>query len=172
MANLIQRLRIPMLIAVLVIAAVVAWQFNARPKALKVAVVEVDRGEVLATVANTRAGTVDACRRAGMSPALGGQIAHLPVREGDAVAKGQVMLELWNEDVRAELERSRRDVIASKSRADEVCVRADVARAEANRLTRLNERGLAAEEETARAVGDANARKAACNAARDHGGCE
>ena len=38
------------------------------------------RGTVEKTVANTRAGTVKACRRAKLSPSAGGQIANLPVR--------------------------------------------------------------------------------------------
>jgi len=164
---MIQRFRAPLLIAVVVVVIGVVWLWATRTQPVQVMVVAVERGDVLSTVSNTRAGTVDACRRAGMSPSLGGQIARLPVREGDAVTAGQIMLELWNDDVRAELEAARREAVASRSRKDEVCVRADVARAEAQRLTSLLAKGLAAEEETARAVGEASARKAGCKAARD-----
>ena len=162
-----KKLRIPLLVLLVIAAIVVAWRYSGRTKPIRIAVVEVERGDVLLTVSNTRAGTVDACRRAGMSPALGGQIAKLPVRKGDAVTTGQVMLELWNDDLCAELEFARRDVVASRGRMDEVCVRADVARDEAKRLASLLAKGLAAEEETARAVGEASARKAACAAAGD-----
>ena len=147
--------------------AIMAWQLVGRSQPLRVGVVPVERGEVMSTVSNTRAGTVDACRRAGMSPSLGGQIAELPVREGDTVKTGQIMLELWNDDLRAELELTRRDVVASRGRMEEVCVRANVARDEAQRLTSLLARGLAAEEETNRAVGESQARQAGCAAARD-----
>jgi HlyD family secretion protein len=143
------------------------WQLVGRSQPVRVGVVPVERGEVMSTVSNTRAGTVDACRRAGMSPSLGGQIAELPVREGDTVKTGQIMLELWNDDLRAELELTRRDVVASRGRMEEVCVRANVARDEAQRLTSLLARGLAAEEETNRAVGESQARQAGCAAARD-----
>jgi HlyD family secretion protein len=159
--------RFPILVIVVLVVAAGVWKFSGRVKPVRVAVVEVERGDVLSTVSNTRAGTVDACRRAGMSPALGGQIARLPVRKGDSVTAGQVMLELWNDDLRAELEFARRDVVASRGRMDEVCVRADVARDEAKRLASLLAKGLAAEEETARAVGEASARKAGCAAAGD-----
>jgi len=162
-----KNVRILLLIVAVIVAIVVAWQFSGRVQPVRVTVVEVVRGDVLLTVSNTRAGTVDACRRAGMSPALGGQIARLPVRKGDSVTTGQVMLELWNDDLRAELEFARRDVVASRGRMEEVCVRADVARDEAKRLASLLAKGLAAEEETARAVGEASARKAGCAAARD-----
>jgi HlyD family secretion protein len=155
------------LIAVAAAGAAGAWILTGRTKPVRVAVVPVERGEVLSTVSNTRAGTVDACRRAGMSPALGGQIAKLPVRKGDSVKSGQVMLELWNADLRAEVEFARRDAVATRGRKDEVCVRADVAAHEAQRLTSLLEKGLAAEEETDRAVGEAKAQKAACDAAAD-----
>ncbi len=155
------------LLAVALAAAAGGYAFYTRSRPVPVAVVEVGYGDVLSTVSNTRAGTVDACRRAGMSPALGGQIAKLPVREGDAVEAGQVMLELWNEDLRAELLLAERDAVASRARREEVCARADVAQQEARRLSSLLERKLASEEETARAVGEAKAQKAACGAARD-----
>jgi HlyD family secretion protein len=155
------------LIAVAAAGAAGAWVLTGRTKPVRVAVVTVERGEVLSTVSNTRAGTVDACRRAGMSPALGGQIAKLPVRKGDSVKSGQVMLELWNADLRAEVEFARRDAVATRGRKEEVCVRADVAAHEAQRLISLLEKGLAAEEETDRAVGEAKAQKVACEAAAD-----
>jgi len=155
------------LLAVAVVAAVAGYAYWTRSKPVRVSVVEVDYGDVQSTVSNTRAGTVDACRRAGMSPSLGGQIAKLPVHKGDAVETGQIMLELWNADLRAELELAKREVIASRGRKDEICTRADVAQQEALRLSSLLDKGLAAEEETQRAVGEAKAQKAGCKAARD-----
>lgn len=138
-----------------------------QPELLEVSVVTAERGDVAATVANTRAGTVEACRRSGLSPAMGGQLAKLAIQEGDEVSTGQILLELWNADRKAELLLARRDAIASQGRADEICVRADIADREAKRMTRLRDRGLAAEEETERAVGDAQAQAAACEAAGD-----
>jgi len=40
-----------------------------------------ERGRVEATVANTRAGTVEAYHRARMSPSVGGKVAELPVKQ-------------------------------------------------------------------------------------------
>lgn len=152
-------------IAIAGIAAAIAYTMRAEP--LRVVVVAVERGDVAATVANTRAGTVNACRRAGLSPALGGQMASLPVSKGDRVTAGQVLLELWNEDLRAEKVLAERDAIASVARAKESCVIADVAAREAKRLVSLRERGISSEEETDRAVGDAQAKQAGCEATRD-----
>ena len=93
------------LLIVLGIAAGIAllvW-FATRPQPVAVVLATVDQGRVEATVANTRAGTVTACRRAQMAPATGGQIARLPVKEGDRVETDQVLMEMWNQDIRAEL---------------------------------------------------------------------
>lgn len=153
-----------LVLAVLVAGA--AW--IARPKPLKVLVAAVERGPVAATVANTRAGTVDACNRARLAPPLGGQIAHLPVKKGDSVKKGDVLLELWNEDLRAQADLQRRDRVASQARTREACVTADVAAQEARRASRLREQKLVSEEQADKAVGEADAKAAACTAAREN----
>ncbi len=154
------------LVLILLVAAA-AVVFLMRPQPISVSVIAVARGTVVATVSNTRAGTVDACRRAGLSPGVGGQLAKLPAREGDAVQAEQILLELWNDDLQAELLLAQRDAVAAVGRADEACVRADVASREARRLESLLERGLSSEEETDRARGNAKALAAGCKATRD-----
>ena len=142
------------------------WLFG-EGDALEVRVTEVSRGEIRKTVLNTRAGTVDACRRARMSPASAGQIAGLPVTEGDAVSAGQVLLEIWNEDLKSEIELSERNRVAENSRAAESCTRADLAAREAQRLAKLQEDNLVSEEQRERAEAEAEARAASCKAAQD-----
>jgi HlyD family secretion protein len=153
--------------AVIVVGAAAAVWWLTRPTPVAVTLVTAQRGPVLATVANTRAGTVDACRRAGLSPAMGGQIASLPVKDGDSVEQGAVLLELWNDDLKAELELAERDAQASRSRAREACVTADVAKRDSARLMKLHEQRLASEEAADQAVGKAEASAAACAAAQD-----
>jgi len=152
-----------------IILAVLGWGGWSvlRPRPVQVSVVTVTRGDVTSTVSNTRAGTVDACRRSGLSAAIGGNIARLPVHEGDHVAKGQVLLELWNDDLRAELVRAERDAVAARGKAREACVRADVAEREARRMRRLLEQDLSSIEETESATGNAEALRAACEASKD-----
>src|SRR5262249_36362762 len=82
--------------------AVGIWYF-ARPRPVQGALATVERGMVERTIANPRAATVTACRRAKLAPPSGGQIAKLLIREGDRVKQGQVLLELWSEDLRAQL---------------------------------------------------------------------
>ena len=154
-------------IAALVVAVLAAVWFFSRPKPVAVALVTAGRGPVAATISNTRAGTVDACRRAGLSPALGGQIASLPVKDGDRVEAGDLLLELWNADIKAELTLSERDTRAARSRAREACIVADVAKRDAERLTKLRADRLASEEAADQAEGRAQSTAAACTAAED-----
>lgn len=156
------------LLILLLVAGVVAvsvWKFT-RPKPVAVLVKKVEMGRVEDTVANTRAGTVNACRRARLAPVLGGQIAKLPVHEGEQVKAGQVLMELWNIDRAAELLLAQREASAAQARAEEACVTASVATSEARRMSQLRKKGLASEEDAERATGNARARQAACEAAR------
>jgi HlyD family secretion protein len=122
---------------------------------------------VLATVANTRAGTVDACERARLAPPMGGQIARLPFKEGQRVAKGDILLELWNLDQRAQLSQAERDAQAGRSRTRQACITADVAAKNAVRIRQLRKQNLVSEGETEKAVGEADAQAAGCDSARD-----
>jgi HlyD family secretion protein len=150
---------------VVVGAAAVLWL--RRPEPIPVEVVETTRGGVAETVTNTRAGTVKACQRAKLAPPAGGQIARLPVKKGDRVEAGQVLLELWNDDVRAQLAVTERDAAAARARREEACVSAKVARRESNRLAALVDRKLVSAELAERAEGEADAREAACRAAAE-----
>jgi HlyD family secretion protein len=138
---------------------------SARPDPIPVETAVAERGPVAETVTNTRAGTIKACQRARLAPPSGGQIAKLPVKKGDRVRKGQVLLELWNEDVSAQVSGAQRDELAAQSRADEACVGARVSRREAERLVAVLERGLVAVDAVDRAKGEAESREAACRAA-------
>ena len=138
-----------------------------RPEPITVEVTEAGRGGVAETVTNTRAGTVKACQRAKLAPPAGGQIARLPVKKGDRVQAGQVLLELWNDDVRAELAVTERDAAAARALQEQACVAARVARRESNRLATLTERKLVSTELAERAAGEADAREAACRAAAE-----
>ncbi len=80
------------IIVVLVIgaASVLIWHYT-RPGPIEVVVKPVERGTVDRTVANTRAGTVKACRRAKLSPAIGGQVGQVPIRAGGTVKGGKCL---------------------------------------------------------------------------------
>ncbi len=141
-------------------------RYAARPDPVKVTLRAVERGVVESTVANTRAGTVKPCRRAKLSPAAGGMIATLNVREGSRVNAGDILLEVWNKDLRARIEFTKGRVASAESRAEEICLLAQVSDREAARILKLRRQGLASERTADTTSTDAAARKAACNAAR------
>jgi HlyD family secretion protein len=150
---------------VLVVLAAAGWWYASRPEAVPVVLASVGRGLVESTVANTRAGTVTACRRAKLAPRSGGQIARLNVKEGDRVRAGQILLELWNEDIAAQLKVAQSQLESARQRAAEACLTADLGEREAERSRQLRDKGFISEERLDRAVAEAEARRAACNAA-------
>jgi len=161
-----RRLRRYLLFAILIIVIAVAVWYGARPKPVAVVAVTVQSGLVEATVANTRAGTVKACRRARLAPPQGGQVAELLVRKGDRVEANQLLLRLWNDDLVAQVALARSEAQAAHARGDEACLVADVAGREARRVASLHEQNLVSDELLDRSSTDALARAAACSAAR------
>ena len=153
------------LVLVIAVIAVTIWFFT-RPKPVDVVVKPVDHGIVERTVANTRAGTVKACRRAKLSPSVGGQIATLNIREGDTVKEGDLLHEIWNQDLVAQVQLEKSQTEAARARAKAACLKAEVSQREADRLVTLYDKKVASEERTDKAVTDAKALKADCNAAK------
>ncbi len=155
------------LIALTVIAALVAvfWWIG-RPKPISVVVREIDRGKVEASIANTRAGTVEACQRTKLSTIMGGRIEVLAVKEGDRVKKGQLLMKLWNDDQRAQSTLAMTQVVTARQRVNEACAQATNAEREAERQTSLREKGFVSgsKEESART--EAQAKRAGCEASK------
>lgn len=161
-----RRTRLALISSLIVLALVLLIIWIKRPKPVVVALASVERGEVERTVTNTRAGTLTACRRAKLSPSIGGQIASLPVKEGDTVKQDQILFEIWNDDLRAQVDLARSQVQSNQARAKEACIQADVAKREARRMTSLHKKGLASEESADQAVSLSRSRAAGCDAAR------
>jgi HlyD family secretion protein len=161
--RLFKRILVLLFIGALVAAA---WWYLGRPQPVDVRVKAVERGRVEQTVANTRAGTVKACRRAKLAPSIGGQIATLRVHEGNRVKAGDLLLELWNQDLQAQVTLSEREAEAARARARAACLNADNAQREADRQEKLSKRRLASEEAVDRAMTAAQAGRADCEAAQ------
>jgi HlyD family secretion protein len=153
------------LIALILAAAFLGWRKFSAPEPLPVNVAEVGYGRVEATVANTRAGTVKPCRRAKLAPQGGGQIARLLVKEGDRVAAGQVLLELWNVDLAAQIRLAEEQVGSVKARRNEACTAAQAARREATRQQQLVAQGFVSAAALDKVASEAEVREAACRAA-------
>lgn len=155
------------MVALLVVAGIafLVWQ-KSRAKPIEVMVKPVVRGVIEKTVANTRAGTVKACRRAKLSPSIGGQISYLPIREGDQVKAGTLLLEIWNADLKAQLVLSEREVVFAEAQANAVCFSAEQANLDAKRSEQLFRRQVDSKEQTDRAISQARSSQAQCEASK------
>jgi HlyD family secretion protein len=156
--------RIAGTLLVITILSYAIWHLT-RADPQEVELVTASLGVVESTVMNTRAGTVKACRRSRLSPAAGGQIISLPIKEGDRVEQGQILLELWNVDLAAQKELSKQQLATAKSQQHEACVLADNAQRESARTQQLVARGFVSPQRAEDADATAQARQAACAAA-------
>lgn len=152
-------------LVVIAAAAFLIWQ-KTRLKPVEVVVEPVVRGVIEKTVANTRAGTVEACRRAKLSPSIGGQIAYLPIHEGDQVKAGTLLLEIWNDDLKAQLALTEREAAVAKAQAQAACLAAAEADRLAKRAEQLYKNKVNSTEQTDRAVTQAKSLQAQCEASR------
>ncbi len=159
-------MRLTKVLVLAVVAAGIAgavW-YASRPKPLSVVLASVDRGAVERTVANTRAATVTACRRSKLAPLSGGLIAKLLVKEGDRVKRGQVLLELWNDNLVAQERVAQDQLKASRLRAEQACLSADLAQRDAERARQLRDQGFISIERVDQAESEARTRAVACRA--------
>jgi len=150
---------------VILLAAAGVWWLK-QPKPVAVVFKEVDKGKVASTIANTRAGTVEACLRTKLSTILGGRIEVLAVKEGDHVSKGQLLMKLWNDDQQAQSALAQAQLAMAQKRVGEACILADNAEREAARQANLRVKGFvsASAEEAARA--GAQSKRATCDTAK------
>lgn len=138
---------------------VFAW-FATRPEPPIVAVHTVGRGRVESTVANTRAGTVCAPRRAKLAPSLGGQVARLCVKEGDRVSTGQTLIELWHGDLDAQLALARSELARAEAATEQAKLHAELAEREAARQESLQAQDISAAGSTDRVTSQAKIARA------------
>ncbi len=153
-------------VAVLAAAAVLLRLTVFRPEPVPVTVFRVAEGRVEETVTNSKAGTVRTRQRASLSPEIAGRVAALPVREGDEVRAGQVLLRLADEDYRAQVDLRARSRDAAEASQREACTSADLAASEYLRQQRLAGDGIVSEQMLDQARNARDTSQAGCEGAR------
>lgn len=161
-------MNIKSLVIVAALALLVAvFFYNRRIQPVDVEAYTLSRGEVQATVANTRVGTIKACRRAYLAPATGGQVAALHVKEGAKVKQGQLLLEVWNQDLKAQVELQKAQIKAQRASAEQACQLAGGAEREAERLSRLQgSKQIVSVDQVDKSVTSSKSQRAGCRAAQ------
>lgn len=138
------------------------WQ---RPQPLPVVLLTVQRGPVESLVANSRAGTLKACRRSQLSFNLGAPVAERLVTEGERVQAGQVLMRLRQDDQQARLAEAEARLLLQRNARVRQCAQAELDGREVARLRRLAERRLAAADLLDRAQTQARLSALQCEAA-------
>ena len=154
-----------LIIVSLFVVAAIYWQLN-REEVVVVRLTKVEQGRVEATVANTRAGTIKACQRSRLSMPIGGQVADLLVDEGDRVEKGQVLIQLWNDDQQARVAEADTRVTVAQESVKESCHNAALDAREYKRKQGLAAKKLVSEEALDTAQTRASVSSFACAKAR------
>lgn len=137
-----------------------------RPDPVPVAVVPAARGPVEETVAGSRAGTVKSRRRATLSPEVGGRVERLSVRKGERVKKGDVLVRIAAEDVRAQLVLAEKSLGVAEAAEREACRAAEQARRDLARSEKLAKDEVLSVGLLEKAETEAGMTASACEAAR------
>lgn len=154
-------------LCLLILMAGAGYYFSQTPDRINVTFYQVTSGEVKSSVSNTRVGTIKACRRAYLAPSTGGNVAKLFVKEGDRVKQQQLLLEVWNNDLKAQLKLQQAQIKANKATAKQVCELAAGAERDAVRVRRLKKVDhIISEEQVDRASTNAKAQASSCLASR------
>jgi len=160
--------RLKISIGFISVIAVLLYFYLQKPSTVVVKIYRVSKGEVSSTVSNTRVGTVKACRRSYLAPATGGQVAALYAKEGDRVKRQQLLMEVWNDDLKAQVNLQQALIKANQAKAEQACLLAAGAKRDAVRLAELQQYNqIISEEKVDQAETDADAQRAFCLAARN-----
>jgi HlyD family secretion protein len=155
------------LIVVAIVAVVVVLRLTVfRPDPVPVTVFRVAPGLVEEVVTNSKAGTVKTRRRAALSTEIGGLVAELPVREGDRVEQGQVLLRVADADYRATLALRERAFETAEFACSEACTNAEQAERDLARYIRLAEEEVVSQELLDQFQSRRDAAVAGCDGAR------
>ncbi|MDP2243309.1 efflux RND transporter periplasmic adaptor subunit [Pseudomonas sp.] len=154
------------LLAVALVSGVAAafWWWS-RPQPLPVRLITVERGPVETLVANTRAGTLKACRRTQLSFNLGAQVSERLVEEGQRVEAGQVLMRLRQDELQARVREVEARLDGLANQRQQRCLQADLERRDHQRLASLQERQLVAADRVDQSATRARLSALACNAA-------
>jgi HlyD family secretion protein len=159
------------LMRTIVLAVVIGLLITARltvlrPDPIPVTVVRVAAGRVEETVTNSKAGTVKSRRHADLSTEIGGRVVATPARAGSRVRRGDVLVQLADDELRAQLGLQTRTLDAARADARRACAVADQAARELVRARTLTAEGVAAASMLDRAESEHRTAAAACDAAR------
>ena len=141
-----------------------------RPEPVPVRVARVEPARVESTITNSKAGTVRARRRAKISAEVGGRVVSLAHREGDAVEKGDLLVQLNDASPRAQVLLARMGLRVAQAAANEACIARDRALREVRRKRSLADRNIVSDDLLDALQSAAESAEASCNARKSQVG--
>lgn len=153
-------------VAVILGASVFVRMTLLRKDPVPVTVFRVATGRVEESVTNSKAGTVKTRRRAALSPEIGGRIELLPIRKGDRVKQGQLLVRLAGADFQAQVNLQQRTIETARAGEREACQRSEQAERDLKRMEALASDRLVSQDLKEQAQTTRDATAAACEAAR------
>ncbi|MCP5524944.1 MAG: efflux RND transporter periplasmic adaptor subunit [Verrucomicrobiales bacterium] len=120
-------LKLLLVLALLAVTGMLARYTLFRPAVVPVTVFLAGTGRVEDTVVNSRAGTVESRKRAGMSPGISGLVVEIPARKGARVRQGEVLLRLDDSEHKARVQLAENSLAAARSAAEQARQEAQLA---------------------------------------------
>jgi HlyD family secretion protein len=133
------------ILLVLAVLAAAVWILRATvfaPDPVPVRTVAVERGPVEETVTNSKAGTVEARRRAKLSPGTSGIVAEVRATRGQRVRHGEPLVRLADDTQRAQLVLAERALEVAQAESRRTCIAAERAERELKRNQELGVKGI------------------------------
>jgi len=149
----------------LALLALSLWWLS-RPSLPQVSLITLSRGEVIASVVNSRAGSLESCQRAGLSLPQGGVVTDIYVKEGDRVTRGTPLLRLWQADLAQSHQRLTQALARDALLVQQQCLQAELAQRQAERLAKLARADLAAQSQLDELNTQARSQQLGCLVAR------
>lgn len=151
------------LLSALALAALLAWWEFKPTQPVEVALHRVESGVVERISANSRAGTVLACRSSDLSLRVGGRVAALAVSEGQQVKAGDLLLELENAEDQARVALAAANLRAAQIERHRSCDTAGLAQREADRAESLFSQKMISSERLDQLKTDAELKALSCS---------
>ncbi|MBS98932.1 MAG: efflux transporter periplasmic adaptor subunit [Oceanospirillaceae bacterium] len=152
------------LLALVLPGAAALWYFS-RPQPIPVTVATISAGPVEQLAANSRAGSIRACRRSRLAVPVGGRVDQLLVSEGDQVKAGELLLTLHDDEQTALLMAAEADLKAARLDKERSCELASFSQREWRRSLTLAERELVSSEQLDRLKTEATTALTTCRVA-------
>jgi len=135
-----KKIFIGVVVGLVVILALVLIFGSNKEKIIEVRTEKVARRNITQVVVGT--GTIDAINKVVITPEVTGEIVDLPVKEGQKVKKGQLLIKIKSDQYQAALDRLIASLQASKSSLNSMKAMLEKATQDYNRIVELHKKGL------------------------------